>query len=208
MAALVVLCVAGRDGFAPANLSGDIAPGAVTVLTGPNGAGKSTALTVLAGLTAPDAGSVRVSGVQITELDLSQWWAQLSWLPQRPVLIPGTVLENLNLFGPLEDVDSACAAAGFDSVLAELPEGAATVLGRDGVGLSLGQRQRLGLARTLGAPVPLLLLDEPTAHLDPDTADRVLDALVARARAGVDRGDRRPSSPHSGARRPRHRGEQ
>ncbi|MFN8068543.1 MAG: thiol reductant ABC exporter subunit CydD [Mycolicibacterium insubricum] len=182
---LAALCVAGRDGFAPANLSGDIAPGAVTVLTGPNGAGKSTALTVLAGLTAPDAGSVRVSGVQITELDLSQWWAQLSWLPQRPVLIPGTVLENLNLFGPLEDVDSACAAAGFDSVLAELPEGAATVLGRDGVGLSLGQRQRLGLARTLGAPVPLLLLDEPTAHLDPDTADRVLDALVARARAGA-----------------------
>ena len=155
------------------------------MLTGPNGAGKSTALTVLAGLTAPDAGSVRVSGVQITELDLSQWWAQLSWLPQRPVLIPGTVLENLNLFGPLEDVDSACAAAGFDSVLAELPEGEATVLGRDGVGLSLGQRQRLGLARTLGAPVPLLLLDEPTAHLDPDTADRVLDALVARARAGA-----------------------
>ncbi|UWW08951.1 thiol reductant ABC exporter subunit CydD [Mycolicibacterium brumae] len=189
------LSVEGRDGAAPAGLSGVIEPGRVTVLTGPNGAGKSTTLTVLAGLTRPDAGTVTVAGVPVTELAPEPWWAQLSWLPQRPVLIPGTVTENLELFGPLTDVESACAAAGFDAVLAELPDGGDTVLGPGGAGLSLGQRQRLGLARTLGSRAPLLLLDEPTAHLDAGTEARVLTALGERARAGatvVVVGHRRP----------------
>jgi ATP-binding cassette, subfamily C, bacterial CydD len=82
-------------------------------------------------------------------------------------------------------MESACAAAGFDAVLAELPVGMHTVLGRGGVGLSLGQRQRLGLARTLGSSAPVLLLDEPTAHLDVHTEDRVLRAIVERARSGA-----------------------
>ena len=65
-----------------------------------------------------------------------------------------------------------------------LPDGLETVIGRDGVGLSLGQRQRLGLARVLGSPAPVLLLDEPTSHLDARMESRVLQAIVARARAG------------------------
>jgi ATP-binding cassette subfamily C protein CydD len=101
------------------------------------------------------------------------------------VLIPGTVRANLELFGALNDLDNACSAAGFDTVLAELPAGLDTELGRGGVGLSLGQRQRLGLARALGSAAPVLLLDEPTAHLDSDTEQRVLAAVVARARAGA-----------------------
>ena len=181
---LTGLWVDGRDGPAPAGLSGTIEPGRLTVLTGPNGAGKSTTLQVLAGLIAPDAGTVTVAGVPVGELELRAWWAQLAWLPQRPVLVPGTVTENLELFGPLNDPDAACAAADFDAVLGELPRGAATLLGRGGVGLSLGQRQRLGLARALGSPAPVLLLDEPTAHLDVAAEARVLAALVRRARAG------------------------
>ena len=178
------LSVAGRDGAAPADLTAVIEPGLVTVLTGANGAGKSTTLAAIAGLTVPTAGRVTVSGTDIADLDLPAWWRQLSWLPQRPALIPGSVADNLALFGELVDAQAACAAAGFDVVVTELPGGLHTGLGRGGVGLSLGQRQRLGLARALGSAAPVLLLDEPTAHLDAATEQRVLTALVQRARAG------------------------
>ncbi|BBZ39289.1 thiol reductant ABC exporter subunit CydD [Mycobacterium conspicuum] len=183
--ALEHLSVTGRDGEAPHDLSAVIEPGQVTVLTGPNGAGKSTTLQAITGLTLPSSGRVTVAGVDVTELDPEAWWPQLSWLPQRPALVPGTVRDNLMLLGDLDDVESACAAAGFDDVLAELPDEMDTVLGRGGVGLSLGQRQRLGLARALGSRAPVLLLDEPTAHLDAHTEDRVLQAIVDRARAGA-----------------------
>jgi ATP-binding cassette subfamily C protein CydD len=179
------LSVAGRDGHSPRDLTAVIEPGRVTVLTGPNGAGKSTALQAIAGLTAPTSGRITVAGVDIADLVPAAWWQQLSWLPQRPVLIPGTVADNLALFGELDDIEAACAASGLDRVLRELPYGLQTMLGRGGVGLSLGQRQRVGLARALGSPAPVLLLDEPTAHLDADSEDQVLRAIVARARAGA-----------------------
>jgi ATP-binding cassette, subfamily C, bacterial CydD len=179
------LSVLGRDGHAPRDLSAAIEPAQVTVLTGHNGAGKSTTLQAIAGLTAPSSGRITVAGTDVADLDRTAWWRQLSWLPQRPVLVPGTVRDNLTLLGKLDDLDEACATSGFDAVLAELPDGIETVLGRGGVGLSLGQRQRLGLARALGSAAPVLLLDEPTAHLDADTEQRVLRAIVERARSGA-----------------------
>jgi ATP-binding cassette, subfamily C, bacterial CydD len=179
------LSVAGRDGLCPHDLSAVIQPGQVTVLTGANGAGKSTTLQVIAGIATVTSGRVTVAAVEISELEPTAWWQQLSWLPQRPVLIPGTIAENLALFGVLDDPESACAASGFDQVLADLPAGIRTVIGRGGVGLSLGQRQRLGLARALGSPAPVLLLDEPTAHLDAATEAQVLHAIAERARAGA-----------------------
>ncbi len=179
------LSVDGRDGPAPHHLTAECPPGAVTVLTGANGAGKSTTLQVIAGLTAPTAGRVTIGDVAITDLEPQAWWRQVSWLAQRPVLIPGTVAENLSLFGELDDLESACAASGFDEVLSSLPNGLRTELGRGGVGLSLGQRQRLGLARALGSPAPVLLLDEPTAHLDAQTEAGALAAIALRARRGA-----------------------
>jgi ATP-binding cassette, subfamily C, bacterial CydD len=179
------LGVAGRDGLCPHDLSAVIQPGQVTVLTGANGAGKSTTLQVVAGITAATSGGVTVAGVDVTDLEPRAWWRQVSWLPQRPALIPGTVADNLDLFGDLADLESSCAASGFDHVLAELPDGIDTLIGSGGVGLSLGQRQRLGLARALGSPAPVLLLDEPTAHLDAATETRVLRAIVERARTGA-----------------------
>lgn len=184
------LSVGSRDGAAPEGLTATLSPGCVTVLTGANGAGKSTTLQVVLGLTPPDAGRVIIldsDGVatDVTELDRPAWWAQLAWLAQRPVLVPGTVAENLELFGPLSDLEKACADACFDQVLSQLPAGLDTVIGQGGIGLSLGQRQRLGLARVLGSSAPLLLLDEPTAHLDADTETRVLRAISARARSGA-----------------------
>jgi ATP-binding cassette subfamily C protein CydD len=179
------LTVDGRDGQAPRDLSAVIEPGSVTVLTGRNGAGKSTTLQVIAGISVPSSGRVVVDGVDVADLEPARWWTQLSWLPQRPVLVPGTVDENLRLLGNLEDAEKACADSGFDAVLAELPEAGSTALGRSGVGLSLGQRQRLGLARALGSTAAVLLLDEPTAHLDAATEERVLRTVVERARAGA-----------------------
>jgi len=179
------LSVEGRDGLAPCELSARILPGRVTVLTGENGAGKSTALQAVAGLLPTASGRVTVNGVDVAELDLDAWWRQICWLPRRPVLIPGNVTENLALFGPLDDVESACSAAVFDEVVNALPNGMATLLGRGGFGLSSGQRQRLGLARVFGSAAPVLLLDEPTAHLDEVTESAVLRAIRERATAGA-----------------------
>jgi ATP-binding cassette subfamily C protein CydD len=179
------LSVAGRDGMSPHQLSGRLRPGSVTVLIGANGAGKSTPLLAIGGLLTPTHGRVTVDGVDVADLDRPAWWRQLAWLAQRPVIIPGTVAENLALFGPLTDAQKACAAAGLTDVLDTLPYGMDTVLGRGGVGLSLGQRQRLGLARALGSSAPVLLLDEPSSHLDAATEHTVLQAIRQRAAAGA-----------------------
>jgi len=155
---------------APPALDVELEPGVVTVLTGPNGAGKTTLLQSMLRLDSPQP---------------QAWWSQVAWLAQRPVLVPGTIRDNLELFGPMTDLDTACRAAGFDDVLAVLPDGLDTVIGRGGVGLSLGQRQRLGLARVFGSHAAMLLLDEPTSHLDARLEARVLQEIVARARAGA-----------------------
>lgn len=182
------LSVAARHGAAPAALTAALRPGRVTVLAGPNGSGKSTALQAVLGLITPETGTVTVDGTPVAALDPDHWWSHVAWLPQRPVLIPGTLRDNLELLGPPASpaqLEQACTATGFDAVLAELPDGWNTTVGVGGTGLSLGQRQRLALTRTLAAARPILLLDEPTAHLDLTAETRVLDALVARARAGA-----------------------
>ena len=192
------LSVRARDGFAPDGLTVVFRPGVVTVLTGPNGSGKSTAIQAILGLISPELGTVKVDGTDVRALDKDAWWSRIAWLPQRPVLVPGTLRENLELLGAhtpettakgaarvLDELEASCIATGFDTVLDELPDGCNTVVGAGGIGLSLGQRQRLALTRVLAADRPILLLDEPTAHLDPDAEATVLTALRQRARNGA-----------------------
>ncbi len=162
--------VRSRDGWAPRGLRADCAPGAITVLTGPNGSGKSTALAALLGLIGLDEGAIIVADTVLSQADRAACQSQIAWLPQHPAMVPGTVAENLALYGPL-DPDALASAA------------AAT--GWDGAGHSAGQRQRLALTRTLARDVPVVLLDEPTAHLDEASRERVIAAVVARARAGA-----------------------
>ncbi|WP_422626390.1 thiol reductant ABC exporter subunit CydD [Rhodococcus sp. (in: high G+C Gram-positive bacteria)] len=180
------ISVAGRDGYAPHRLDAVCRPGAITVLIGANGAGKSTALLAILGLAEPATGRVLIGTDPIRATDT--WWSQVAWLPQRPVLLPGTLAGNLALTGvdvADDELDNICAATGFDMVLRELPNRWDTEIGADGTGLSLGQRQRLALTRTLASPRPVLLLDEPTAHLDADTEQAVLAALRDRADRGA-----------------------
>ncbi|MDO5025928.1 MAG: thiol reductant ABC exporter subunit CydD [Trueperella sp.] len=175
----------GRATVAPHQLSGTIKPGAVTALYGPSGAGKSTAINVLLGLLAADEGAVTVGGISITDLDRAAWWEQISWVPQRPVILPGTVLENID--NPQVSAAELAAAAeltGFSDVVAQLPQGWDTFIGQDGVGMSLGQRQRLALTRALVAPKKVVVLDEPSAHLDAVGEKYVTDVVQALRASG------------------------
>jgi thiol reductant ABC exporter CydD subunit len=165
----------GRACLTPISL--ELAPGELVVLTGASGTGKSTLLAVLLGFERPDAGTVRVGGVDLADTDPERWRAQIAWVPQRAALLPGSVADNVAL-GAADASDAEVRQAMELAAAGDIdPQ---RVLGEDGAGLSAGERQRIALARAYlraerGAG--LLLLDEPTAHLDGPTRERVLAGL-------------------------------
>lgn len=183
------LWVGARGTWAPAGLSGSVPAGALTVLTGASGAGKTTALMVAMARLAPDRGCVRVGGVDVRDIDRAQWWDQLTWLPQNPVILPATLRETVGAAAadPAR-LEAACAATGFDAVVAAAAQGWDTRVGSGGLGLSIGQRQRLALTRVLLDDSPIVILDEPTAHLDAHLETHVLraiDMLLSQGRTVV-----------------------
>ena len=191
LAAIVVRGVSvvqpGRDLLAPWQAGLRAGAGEVVALTGPSGAGKSTLLAVVLGLLAADDGDVVAIGsdgrsVDVRDLDEGAWRSTVAWVPQSPYLFAGTVAANVRLGAPEADdaaVRSALDAVGLGSVPLD------TLLGERGAGLSSGQRRRVGVARALVRRASLLLLDEPTAGLDPDAEARVLAALRTEADRGA-----------------------
>ncbi len=179
------VCVSypGRAEPALEGVSLTVEPGELLALVGPSGCGKSTLLAVLLGLIAPSAGSVRVGGVELGELDPAAWRARLAWVPQRAHLFKASIAENVRLGSeaPVQEVWGAVEAAGLAAAIRRLPAGLDTVLGEGGAGLSAGERQRVALARAFLRDAPLLLLDEPTANLDGRTEQSVLEAILRLA---------------------------
>jgi ATP-binding cassette, subfamily C, bacterial CydD len=158
----------------------ELSPGETVALIGESGAGKSTVASLLLRLAEPTAGRVTVGGVDLTECSARAWRELVAWVPQQPTLFRATIADNIRLgdaSASLERVRAAARLAGADEFVAELPDGYDTVVGDGGRTVSFGERRRIALARALIREAPLLILDEPTADLDPASAELVADAL-------------------------------
>ena len=159
----------------------DLEPGRGAVVVGPSGVGKTTLLLTLAGLLAPRAGTVRVGGRDLAALRREQAAGLVAYTPEDAHVFDTSVLENLRVARGDVTEDEARAAlttVGLGAWLAGLPDGLATSLGADATRVSGGQRRRLLLARALLTRAPLLLLDEPTEHLDDEDATALLRGLL------------------------------
>jgi ATP-binding cassette subfamily C protein CydD len=161
-------------------LSFRVPAGETLVLVGPSGAGKSTVIEILLGFVRPNQGRVTINGADIADL-VPQALARLTaWIGQRPVLFAATIRDNIHFARPeatSDEVEEAARNASVEEFTATLPDGLDTRVGEGGYGLSGGQAQRVAIARAFLKNAPLLLLDEPTAHLDPATEMEVLDSL-------------------------------
>ncbi len=176
----VTVSYPGRPRPALDGISLTIAPGERIVLTGPSGAGKSTLLALLLRFVTPAAGTIESGGIDLAATDLEQWRRQIAWVPQQPYLFSGSAAGNIALGQPGASrgaIARAARLAGAAEFIDSLPSGYDTPLGERGLRLSAGQRQRIALARAFLRDAPLLLLDEPTAHLDPAGARLIASAL-------------------------------
>jgi len=186
-------------------LDGRVEPGRWLVVDGPSGSGKTTLLTLLLGALHPDSGRILVDGVPLASISPAEWRGRVAWCPQEAHVFDSTIRGNLLLARPRTDPVSdaemrrVLARVGLGPLLNRLPEGLDARVGASGGSLSGGERQRLAVARALLGRCELLLLDEPTAHLDEPTAAAMMadirtataDRIVVLVSHRVD--DRAPS---------------
>jgi ATP-binding cassette subfamily B protein len=165
------------------DLSFEAQRGEVIGIVGPSGAGKSTLVQLLLRLRAPTSGRVLADGRDLRNLALSGWYQRVSFVPQEPRLYSGSVGENIRFFRDVTAVDIVRAAklANIHDEIRSWPDGYATSVGERGGELSLGQRQRLCIARSLVGYPDVIVLDEPTSSLDPRSEALVREALATLA---------------------------
>ena len=169
-----------QRGRALDELSFRVGSGETLILVGPSGAGKSTVIEILLGFVRPDSGRVTLNGADIADLVPQALSRLTAWVGQRPMLFAGTIRDNIRFARPEAtdaEVAEAARQARVADFAADLPAGLETLVGEGGYGLSGGQAQRVAIARAFLKNAALLLLDEPTAHLDPATEQDVLESL-------------------------------
>ena len=163
-----------------------IPAGSTLALVGPTGSGKSTVARLVLGFLEAQAGTVEVDGQALGPASRAAWRRRMAWVPQQPHLFEGSVRDNLLIARPDatdEEVREALERARADVFVQGLPQGLDTALGDRGERLSSGQAQRIAIARAFLKDAPMVVLDEPTAFLDPDTEAEISTAL-ADLRAG------------------------
>ena len=140
----------------------------------------STVAALMLGLRSPDGGSITVGGADLATIDLREWRTQVAWVPQRPTVFRGSVRDNIAIGNPSatdEQIELAARTAGLDEVVSELPRGYETRLGEGARSLSAGEIRRVALARALARQAHLVILDEPTANLDAESARAIAASI-------------------------------
>jgi len=175
-----------RDGDVLTDVDLELRPGETVALVGASGAGKSTLVALLLGFARPGEGRILVGDVDLAGVDLNAWRRRIAYVPQRPTLFHGTVADNIRLGDPGADDDAvrrAAELAGAHDFVSALPRGYDTLVGEAERQLSTGERRRIALARAFLRDSPLVLLDEPTADLDPGRV-ALVSAAIERLRPG------------------------
>jgi len=168
------------------DVSFELRSGQHLALVGPSGAGKSTIAHLLMRFVQPTAGRILIDDIPLDQIDARAWRQHIAWMPQRPYLFNMSIADNIRLGQPDAGMDAVVRAAkqafAHDFIQA-LPAGYETIAGERGARLSGGQAQRIALARAFLRDAPIVILDEPTANLDPETEEQIQQA-IARLLAG------------------------
>jgi len=178
----------GRGAPVLDRVSFSVGPGEVLAIVGPSGSGKSTVADLLVRLLDPDAGTVRLDGHDLRTLSLDDLRRQVALVDQQPVILHGTIAENIRYANPgatEEDVRAAAREAALDRFIERLPEGLETTVGEKGTALSVGERQRLALARAFLCRPAVLVLDEPSSALDPAAEHHIVESYRRLMQAGT-----------------------
>ncbi len=181
------VCLPGRGRLGLPDL--EVEEGETIAVTGPSGSGKTTLLAAIGGLIRPCAGEIRVAGgTVLDEASADAWRARIVWIGQKPRFLAASLRRNLALGAQEppaeEEIRAALAAARAEGIVARLPRGLQTRLGESGAGVSGGEARRLLIARAFLSRGDVVLADEPTADLDPDTAAAVAEGLLRLAQGG------------------------